>query len=101
MARRKPAYRRRRHSIFSVIVISFAVIMLMVVVGIGSIGLRERRKMYAEREAALQAQIEEEMKRAEEIEEFRRYTKTLRYKEEVAKDKLGMVYEGEIIFQEK
>jgi cell division protein DivIC len=28
------------------------------------------------------------------------YTKTKKYAEEVAKDKLGLVYEDEIIFQE-
>ena len=35
-----------------------------------------------------------------ELEEFATYTKTKKYAEEVAKDKLGLVYENEIIFQE-
>ncbi len=38
--------------------------------------------------------------RAKELEEFATYTKTKKYAEEVAKDKLGLVYEDEIIFQE-
>ena len=38
--------------------------------------------------------------RAEQIEEFGKYTQTKAYVEEVAKDKLGLVYEGEILFQE-
>lgn len=103
MIKRKPAYRRNanRQNRFAMLLVTIAVVMLMAVVGISSIGLREKKKAYAAREAALESQIEAEMQRTEEIEEFRRYTKTLRYKEEVAKDKLGMVYEGEIIFQEK
>ena len=32
---------------------------------------------------------------------YTKYTKTKKYAEEVAKDKLGLVYEGEIIFKEK
>lgn len=45
-------------------------------------------------------QIEAEQTRAEQIEEFGKYTQTKAYVEEVAKDKLGLVYEGEILFQE-
>lgn len=101
MSKRKPAYRRRKLNRFAMIVVTAAVVLVLAVAGIGSIGLREKRRIYAEREASLKSQIEYELQRKDEIEEFRRYTKTLRYKEEVAKDKLGMVYEGEIIFQEK
>ena len=34
-----------------------------------------------------------------ELEEYEKYTKTAKYVEEVAKEKLGLVYEDEIIFQ--
>ena len=51
--------------------------------------------------AELAAKIEDEEKRTDEIEEFRKYTQTKRYVEEVAKEKLGLVYDGEIIFQEE
>ena len=54
----------------------------------------------AEQIASLSAQIDAETARAEEIEEYRKYTQTKAYVEEVAKDKLGLVYEGEILFQE-
>ena len=50
--------------------------------------------------ASLSAQIDAETARAEEIEEYRKYTQTKAYVEEVAKDKLGLVYEGEILFKE-
>ena len=44
--------------------------------------------------------IEQESKRTEQLNEFKTYTKTKKYAEEVAKDKLGLVYENEILFQE-
>ena len=37
--------------------------------------------------------------RTEEIEEMRRYMQTDRYVEEVARDKLGLVYPDEVIFK--
>ena len=75
--------------------------MLLIVVGIKSIELQRKKQEYAAREVALEQQIAEEEKRTEEIEEFRKYTKTKKYAEEVAKDRLGLVHEGEIIFKEK
>lgn len=52
-----------------------------------------------ERIEELQAQIEEEKKRAEEIKEYEKYVQTKKFAEEVAKEKLGLVYEDEIIFK--
>ena len=49
----------------------------------------------------LEQQIAGEEKRTEEIEEYRKYTTTKKYAEEVANDKLGLVHDGEIIFKEK
>ena len=43
--------------------------------------------------------MEAENQRALEIEEYGKYTQTKKYVEEVAKDKLGLVYEDEIIFK--
>ena len=49
--------------------------------------------------AELEAQIAEEEEKSEEIEEYSKYVQTKKYAEEVAKDKLGLVYEDEIIFK--
>ena len=43
----------------------------------------------------------QEERRAEEIAEFEAYTRTKKYVEDVAKEKLGLVYEDEIIFKSK
>ncbi len=79
---------------------AFAIIILIVVVGTNSISLKQKEENYAAREKELLELIEQEEKRAAELEEFATYTKTKKYAEEVAKDKLGLVYENEIIFQE-
>ena len=81
-------------------VATFAIIVLALVVGIHSVSLKEKEKIYAAREQELIQLIEQEEQRKQELEEFRTYTKTKKYAEEVAKDKLGLVYENEIIFQE-
>lgn len=101
MVKRKLAFRKKRQNRLGMFMVTTAVLMLLLVVGIKSIELREKQRVYAAKELALEQQIAEEEKRTEEIEEFRKYTQTKKYAEEVAKDKLGLVYDGEIIFKEK
>ena len=78
--------------------VSIAVLMVLVVVAIKSMELQAKQKTYDERIAQLNAQIAQEQQRTEDLEEYEKYTKTKKFVEEVAKDKLGLVYEGEIIF---
>ena len=72
-------------------------ILIAMVVSVGVILLRSLRLQATLREN--EKQIEAEKQRAEEIEEYGKYTQTNEYKEEVAKDKLGMVNDNEIIFR--
>ena len=81
------------------VMVTIAVCMLLVVVAVKSVELRNKQETYAARIAQLDSQIEEEKQRAEDIEEYEKYTKTTKFVEEIAKDKLGLVYEGEIIFK--
>lgn len=101
MVKRRLAFRKKRQNRLGMFLVSTAVVMLLLVVGIKSIELREKQRVYAAREIELEQQIAAEEKRTEEIEEFRKHTKTKKYAEEVAKDKLGLVHDGEIIFKEK
>lgn len=50
--------------------------------------------------AKLQEAIDDENARTEEIDSLQREMKTDDYKKQVAKDKLGLVEDGEIIFKE-
>lgn len=97
----KPAFRRKRNEnrLGMTMAIS-AILMITVVVGINSLSLKQKQEKYAAREQELLMLIDEEEARTEELKELETYTKTKKYAEEVAKDKLGLVYENEIIFQE-
>jgi cell division protein FtsB len=76
------------------------VLMLLIVVTIGSFSLRQKLDSYKQREAALQEQIALEHERAKEIENQEKYTHTMKFVEETARKRLGLVYEGEVIFRQ-
>ena len=86
---------------YGMIMATVAVTLLLVVVLVRSISLVQKRDMYQNRIASLQAQIEAEEERSEEIAEFETYTTTRKYIEKIAKEKLGLVYPGEIIFKDE
>ena len=69
------------------------------VTAIGSLQLKQKNQTYQNREAALEKQIAGETERSKEIEDLETYTKTKKYVEDVAKEKLGLVYEDEILFK--
>jgi cell division protein FtsB len=68
---------------------------------IGSLQLKQKNRAYQQREEALEESISEEESRSQEIEDLEAYTKTKKYVEDVAKDKLGLVYPDETIFKAK
>lgn len=93
------AHRRRQHmGAWGIILIVLAVFGVST---IGGIQLKQKNYTYQEREEALMEAIAEEERRADEIAEFEAYTRTKKYVEDVAKEKLGLVYEDEIIFKSK
>lgn len=100
MTGRRIVYKKKRQNRFGMFLTGIVVLMMVVVVAVRSGELKDKQAVYTEKEEALLQQIEIEKARSEEIEEYRKYTQTKKYVEEVAKDKLGLVYEGEIIFQE-
>ena len=82
---------------------SFAIIgvvlLLLIFVSVATLGLRISNANKQEKIAQLEAEIEAEEQRSEEIEEYSKYVQTKKYAEEIAKEKLGLVYEDEIIFK--
>ncbi len=99
--RKTPEFlRARNENRLGMIIALLAISIMTGVVGINSVSLKQKEKMYSAREQELMQQIAVEEARAKELEEFATYTRTKKYAEEVAKDKLGLVYENEIIFQE-
>ncbi len=100
MARKKVAYRKRSQNRFSMFLVSLVVVMIMVAVAIRSVGLQNKIDEKAAELKQLEMLIAEEEKRALEIEEFGKEVKTKGYIENLAREKLGLVYEGEILFKE-
>lgn len=99
--RRTPEFLRTRNENRLGMMVTIIAIMIMTgVVGVNSISLKQKEAVYAAKEQELLTLIAQEDARAEELEAFATYTKTKKYAEEIAKDKLGLVYENEIIFQE-
>jgi len=81
------------------IAIGFVLFMLLAMVLIKGYNLKIKCNSYKARLAQLEKEIEAEKQRADEIEEYTKYTETKKYIEDIAKDKLGMVYENEIVFK--
>lgn len=98
---RKAAYRKRYQNRFSMFLVTLVVVLMMILVQGGSVKLQEKIDAKKAEEAALAAQIQEEEERALEIEKFGKEVQTKGYIEDVAREKLGLVYEDEILFKEK
>lgn len=78
---------------------TLVVFSLGVVVNLKSSFLQKKDLEYRMREETLLRQVEEESRRAEELEEYRIYVQTKQYIEEVAKQKLGLVKPDEILLK--
>ena len=66
---------------------------------VAGIRLKQKNLTYQQREEVLQQSIDKEEARSQEVDDLEAYTKTKKYVEDGAKDKLGLVYEDEIIFK--
>ena len=96
---RRVEFRTNKKNHFGMVTVLILVTMFCSVIGIKSISLKNKRDDYNKRIETLTQQIEAEKERTKELEEYEKYTKTVKYVEEVAKDKLGLVYEDEIVFE--
>ncbi|MDY3919262.1 MAG: septum formation initiator family protein [Candidatus Limivivens sp.] len=97
MKRRKRKLRESNR--LGMLCISLIVCVLLICLSVQSRGLAMKNQAYEEQIAQLHAQIEAETERAKEIEDLEAYMLTDEYIEDVARDKLGLVYEGETIFK--
>ena len=79
----------------SIIVIAFLVVMVVQVVQ-----LKQKESTYAAQKAELEKQYTKESERADEIESMQQYMQSDQYIEDIAKSKLGLAYDNEIIFKE-
>ena len=78
--------------------VTFAVLVIVGVIFVSGIGLQKKIDAYNERINELETEIKRENDRAVKLEEYRKYTQTKGFVEEMAQEQLGLVNEGEIIF---
>lgn len=97
MTKTKRALQRSRR--IGLRIIAFAILCLLIVASVGKLQLRRKGEIYQQREEELISAIEAQEARTEEIEELKKYVQTKKYVEEVAKERLGLVYEDEILFK--
>ena len=97
--KRKVAFRKKKQNRLGMMLVTIVVAMLCAVILVRMTDLRNKQKNYIEKEETLKEQIAGEEQRALDLVEYEKYTKTSKYVEEVAKDRLGLVYGDEIIFQ--
>lgn len=98
--RRRIAYRKRQQNRFSMFLVTLVIVMILVLVGVRSVELRDKIDAKTAEAAQLDSQIEAERERTVEIESLSKEIQTKGYIEDIAREKLGLVYEDEILFKE-
>ena len=96
----KARYRtRRKENRFGVLLAAIVVLLLTFAVSVRSIDLLRQVGDNEARIEELQTQMDKEKQRSAEIDEFVKETQTRKYIEDIARQKLGLVYPGEIVFR--
>ena len=96
-SRKTAAARQNKRTILG---ITAVVCVLMAVLLVQGSSLRGKLAANENREQELQQQIDAEQQRTEEIEDLQDYMKSDEYAEKTAREKLGLVKDGEILFKE-
>ena len=61
----------------------------------------QKDQEYIAKQADLEQQLSAEQDRQKELEAYETYTKSQQYVEDVAKSKLGLLYDNEVVFKEQ
>ena len=81
--------------------ITFVVAILFIAMMTQSISLEKQLSQYQQELEELDNKMTEETERTKEIDDMKEYMETDEYAEEVARDKLGLVKDNEIVFKEQ
>ena len=97
--RKLKRYRRKGpNNRVGMILVTSVLLMVFAASMVKIISLKQTQKVYDEKKEYYSTLVEDEVKRSEELVEFEKYTQTDAYIEEVAKQRFGLVKDGEIIF---
>ncbi len=99
MSQRKNKKKASKSNRRGMLAIAFVVLVLLIVLLVQSQKLIRKNQEYTERKETLEQEIKDEEIRADEIEELKDYVDSTEFIEKIARDKLGLVYDDEIIFK--
>ena len=78
------------------IVFVFAIVMSTQIIKV-----YQKDQEYVAKQQELEQQLSDEQDRQKDLEDYETYTKSQQYVEDVAKSKLGLLYENEVVFKEQ
>ncbi len=80
-------------------IVTIVLVLMLVVMSFNIIKLYEKNQEYAARQEELQKEYDKEEERQEKLLAYEELTQTIEYIIEIAREKLGLVFENEIIFK--
>lgn len=92
--------RRKDNNRTGKLCISMIVVVFVAVMSVQIVKTYEKDQDYIAQQAELEEQLAAEQERQTELKEYENYTKSQEYIEDIAKSKLGLAYDNEIIFKE-
>lgn len=100
-SRKKKNRKKIANNYLGMLAISVIVLLLLGGLAMKSQTLRSRIAVYDAQAAELEQQIADEEERTKEIDKQKEYMQTDEYAAEVARDRLGLVKNNEIVFEEE
>ena len=98
---RKRARRMRGREKKALLVMGLIVGSVGITLTVRGNALNQQIQQNSLKESALEQQLEDETKRTEEIQELEQYMQSDEYIEKIAREKLGLLKENEILFREQ
>lgn len=98
---KKKRKRSSKYNKIAMIGICFVVCVMLLLLFIEGKSVQKKIEANDARQQELTEQIEEEKERTEEIEKMQDYMQSDEYTEKIAKEKIGLLKENEIIFKEE
>ncbi len=97
---KRASYQTRYHNKLGTYVVLGVFVVFAVILFINCYALNQKKERLQAEYTEYQEMYEKEMQETLDLQELEKETKTMKYYEQVAKERLGMVYEDEIIFKE-
>lgn len=93
--------RKKNNNRAGKICISMIVLAFVAVMSVQIVKIHQKDQEYLAKQKQLEGELTNEEDRQAELKEYETYTKSQQYIEDLAKSKLGMAYDNEIVFKEE